>query len=101
MSYLENHFWYTDFSKGFLILGQPCQDILHLGTLTFIKLKLKPTLTNCDLKTLSHRLAILLCLTTGQRDQTIKCLSLYCINISGDKVVSLWKPPGQVIISYL
>ena len=41
---------------------------------TFIKLK--PTPTDCALKTLSHRLAIPFCLTTGQRDQTIKCLNL-------------------------
>ena len=53
--------------------------------LTFIKSK--PTLTNCDLKTLSHRQAILLCLTTGQRDQTIKCLNLDYIKISSDNVV--------------
>ena len=53
----------------------------------FTFIKSKPTLTNCDLKTLSHRLAILLCLTTGQKDQTIKCLNLDCIKISSDKVV--------------
>ena len=41
-------------------------------TKVFTFIKSKPTLTNCDLKTLSHRLAILSCLTTGQRDQTIK-----------------------------
>ena len=52
---------------------------------TFIKSKL--TLTNCNLKALSHRLSILLCLTTGQRDQTTKCLILDCIKISSDKVV--------------
>ena len=34
-------------------------------TKVFTFIKSKPTLTNCDLKTLSHRLAILLCLTTG------------------------------------
>ena len=45
-------------------------------TKVFTFIKSKPTLTNCDLKTLSHRLAILLCLTTGQRDQTIKCLNV-------------------------
>ena len=56
-------------------------------TKVFTFVKSKPTLTNCDLKTLSHRLAILLCLTTGQRDQTIKCLNLDCIKISSDKVV--------------
>ena len=53
----------------------------------FTFIKSKPTLTNCDLKTHSHRLAILLCLTTGQRDQNIKCLNLDCIKISSDKVV--------------
>ena len=47
-------------------------------------IKSKPTLTNCDLKILSHRLAILLRLTTGQRDQTIKCLNLDYIQISSD-----------------
>ena len=38
---------------------------------------------------LSHRLeiAILSCLTTGQRDQTIKCLYLNYIKIFSDKVV--------------
>ena len=33
MSYLENAFWYADFSKGFLILGQPCQDIFQFEML--------------------------------------------------------------------
>ena len=87
MSYLtclENHLWYVDFSKGFLILGQPCQDMLQLGMLPKFSLSSNQ---NCDLKTLSHRLAILLCLTTGQRDQTIKCLNLDYIKISSDKVV--------------
>ena len=56
-------------------------------TKVFTFIKSKPTLTNCDLKTLSHRLAILLCLTTGQRDRTIKCLNLDCIKISSDKIV--------------
>ena len=56
-------------------------------TKVFTFIKSKPTLTNCDLKTLSHRLAILLCLTSGQRDQTINCLNLDCIKISSDKVV--------------
>ena len=50
-------------------------------------IKSKPTLANCDLKTLSHRLAIILCLTTSQRDQTMKCLNLDYIKISSDKVV--------------
>ena len=56
-------------------------------TKVFTFIKSKPTLINCDLKILPHRLAILLCLTTGQRDQTIKCLNLYCIKISGDNIV--------------
>ena len=56
-------------------------------TKVFTFIKSKPTLKNCDLKTLSHRLAILLCLTTGQRDQTIKCLNLDSIKISSDKVI--------------
>ena len=55
-------------------------------TKVFTFMKSKPTLTNCDLKTLSRRLAILLCLTTGQRDQTTKCSILDCIKISSDKV---------------
>ena len=56
-------------------------------TKVFTFIKSKPTFTNCDLKTLSHRLAILLCLTTGQRDQTIQCLNLDYIKISSDNVV--------------
>ena len=39
------------------------------------------------MKRLSHRLAILLCLTAGQRDQTVKCLNLGYINIYSEKVV--------------
>ena len=58
-------------------------------TKAFTFIKSKPTLTNCYLKTLSHRLAILLCLTTGQTDKTIKCLNLDYIKISSDKVVLL------------
>ena len=53
----------------------------------FTFIKSKTTLTSCDLKILSHRLAILLCLRTGQREQTIKCLNFDCIKISSDKVV--------------
>ena len=53
----------------------------------FIFIKSKLTLRNFDLKTLSHKLAILLCLTTGQGDQTIKCLNLDYIEISSGKVV--------------
>ena len=29
--HLENRLWYANFSKGFFILGQPCQDILQIG----------------------------------------------------------------------
>ena len=46
----------------------------------FTFIKSKPTLTYCDL-------AILLGLTTDQRDQTIKCLNLDYIKIAGDKAV--------------
>ena len=56
-------------------------------TKVFTFIQSKPSLTSLDLKTLSHRLAIFLYLTTGQRDQTIKCLNLDCIKISSDKVV--------------
>ena len=44
-------------------------------------------LVNCDLKTVSHRLAILLCLTTGQRDQTIKILFLECLKVFDDRAI--------------
>ena len=88
MSHLENHLWYADFSKGFYIRpALPRYVTTWDVTKVFTFIKSKPTLINCDLKTLSHRLAILLCLTTGQRDQTIKCLNLDCIKISSDKVV--------------
>ena len=56
-------------------------------TKVFTFIKSKPAVTNCDLKTLSHRLAIILCLTTSQRAQTIKCLNLDYITISSDKVL--------------
>ena len=29
--HLENCLWHADFSKGFFISGQPCQDILQIG----------------------------------------------------------------------
>ena len=58
-------------------------------TKVFPFIKSKPTLTNWDLKTLSHRIAILSCLTTGEKDKTVKCLNLDYIKISSDKVVSL------------
>ena len=50
-------------------------------------LKSKPAVIDCDLKTRSHRIAILFCLTIGHRDQTIKCLNLDCIKIPSDKVI--------------
>ena len=56
-------------------------------TKVFTLIKSKPALTNFDLKALSHRLAILLCLTTSQRDQTMKCLNSDYLKISSVKVV--------------
>ena len=50
-------------------------------------LKSKPPLTDCDLKTTPHKLALLLCLATGQRDQTIENLNFNYTNIFSDKVV--------------
>ena len=53
--YLENHLCYADFSRSFVyILGQLCLDILQLGVLLKF-IKSKPTLTDCDLKIVSHR----------------------------------------------
>ena len=87
MSHLENHLSYADFSKGCLILGQPCQDVTTWDvTNIFTFTKSKPTLTDCDLKTLSHRLAIILCLTTAQKEQTIQWFDLDYVKISSDKV---------------
>ena len=40
-------------------------------TIDFNFIKSKPTLTDYDLKTLSHRLATLKCFTAGQRNQTL------------------------------
>ena len=45
-----------------------------------------PSLDECNLKTLSHRLAILLCLTAGQRDQTISYMNLDLMKFETDKV---------------
>ena len=88
MSHLENHLSYANFSKGCLILGQPCQDVTTWDvTNIFTFIKSKPTLTDCDLKTLSHRLAIILCLTTAQKDQIVECFDLDYVKISSDKVV--------------
>ena len=61
MSHLENHHWYADFLKGFLIVGQTSQDMLQLAMLVKILLfiKSKPNLADCDLNTVYHRLAML------------------------------------------
>ena len=87
MSHLKNHLWYADFSKEFSIYGQPIYVTPWDVTKVFTFIKSKPALTTCDLKTLSHRLAILLCLTTDQRGHTIKCLDFDYIKISSDKIV--------------
>ena len=65
MYYLENHIWYAELSKGFLILGHPYQNILQLGVLLkFLHLSSQNQLLQIDLKsdlkTLFQRLAILL-----------------------------------------
>ena len=56
-------------------------------TKVFTFIKSKPILTDCALKILSHRLRMILCLATGQRDPTIKCLNLDYVKIFGDTVV--------------
>ena len=53
----------------------------------FQYLKNQQVLVNCDPKVVSHRLAILLCLTTGQRDQTIKFLNLGCLKVFDDRAI--------------
>ena len=53
----------------------------------FQYLKKQQALVNCDLKAVSHRLAILLCLTTGQRGQTIKFLNLECLKAFNDRAI--------------
>ena len=63
MSYLENHLWYANFLKGLLILGQPCTITTWNVTKGFTFIKSKLTLTDCDLETVSHKFAMLLCLT--------------------------------------
>ena len=49
--------------------------------------KKQQTLVNCDRKAVSHRLAILLCLTLGQLDQTIKFLNLECLKMFNDRAI--------------
>ena len=56
-------------------------------TKVFNYIKYKPTLPSCNLKTVSHGLAILICLTTGQRDQTIQCLNLNYVTILNEKLI--------------
>ena len=53
----------------------------------FQHIKSLPSLEICNLKTISYRLAILLCLTTGQRDQTISYLHLDLMKFENDKVI--------------
>ena len=91
MPYLENHLWYVEEVKGVFNSRPTLPRYVTTSGVTkvFTFIKSKQTLTYCELKTLSHRLATLLCLTTGQRDQTIKCLNLDYIKISSDKVVLL------------
>ena len=43
-------------------------------------------LKQCDLKSLLYRLAILLCITTGQRDQTLFFMNIDLIKFEVDKV---------------
>ena len=43
-------------------------------------------LKQCDLKSLSYRLAILLCITTGQRDQTLLYMSIDLMMFEAHKV---------------
>ena len=43
-------------------------------------------LKQCDLKNLSYRLAILLCIKTGQRDQTLFYMNIDLMIFKGDKV---------------
>ena len=45
----------------------------------FQYIKTQPTLAICDLQKVSHRLAILLPLTKGQKDQTTRFFNLNCL----------------------
>ena len=45
-------------------------------------------LNQYDLKSLSYRLAILLCITTGQRDQTLFYVNIGLMMFKGDKVTN-------------
>ena len=52
----KNYLWFADFFKGFLILCQSCQDVTTSDVpKVFTLIKSKPTLTDYDLKTISHR----------------------------------------------
>ena len=55
-------------------------------SICFRYIKSLPSLDECDLKTLSYRLAILLCLKTGQRDQTTSYMNLDLTKSEIDKV---------------
>ena len=53
----------------------------------FQYLEKQQALVNYDLKAVSHRVAMLLCLTTGQCDQTIKYLNLECLKGFDDTAI--------------
>ena len=48
-------------------------------------------LKQCDLKSLSYRLAVLLCITTGQRDQTLFYMNIDLMMFEADKVTILFR----------
>ena len=76
--------------------------MLQLGML--VPQKKKQALVNCDLKTVPYRLAILLCLTIWQRDQTKKFVNLECLNVFDDRAI-LFIPDklktASLVITYL
>ena len=55
-------------------------------SICFKYIKSLPSLDECDLNNLSYRLAILLCQTTGQRDQKISYMNLDLMKFETDKV---------------
>ena len=52
----------------------------------FSYLKTQPSVETCDLKLLSHRLVILLCILTAQRDQTLSYFDLNFIRLEEESV---------------
>ena len=84
MSHLENHHWYADFLKGSLSRYIATCDATKVYS--FIK-KSKTTFTDIDIKKVFHKLAILLSLTTHQRDKTIKYSHLDCMKISSGSLI--------------